>query len=695
MLSVLSCIAVDHEYRFLLFAALVCVVGSFLTLNLYTRVRNNVGARRYLWLFLAGLVGGSTIWTTHFAAMLGYIVPFGRTFEPVLTLVSLVIAIATTGGGLFVSGLSDNRLLTSAGGVIFGLGVASMHYIGMSAYLIPGVINWNIEYVVASIVLGGLLGAATTNLMFDCENRKCITWATMTMVLGIVAMHFTGMTSMTIAPVSGIELPPQAVSDDTMLATVIGVTMVIILTVGSAFLIDQRGMEEAAAKYQYMALHDTLTSLPNRFFLKKKLGASLLKIGDGGGQLCVLAIDLDRFKDVNDLHGHVVGDKLLQKITSGLQETLKDGEFIARVGGDEFVAFKTNFGGEQEALEFASRVQSVILVPFEWEHQKLNIGSSIGISFAPQDGSNAHELISRADLAAYHAKKAGGGRIARYRPAMEEMSKTRASIAMDLKSAIANGELELYYQPQNDTKTRDLKGFEALVRWNHPQRGLIPPSDFIPVAEETGLILDIGEWVLETACRAAASWPQEYSVAVNVSSHQLAQETLPHQVAGVLARTGLLPGRLEIELTESGLIADQDHALKIVLALKALGVSVAMDDFGTGYSSLSTLQNFPFDKIKIDREFVRSLTDNAQSVAIVKSTILLGSSLNIPVLAEGVETEDQLSFLEIEGCQSVQGFLFGRPLQLEKCEELIRQEQGKTLVSLQAPKVQLAGAGRA
>jgi diguanylate cyclase (GGDEF)-like protein len=683
MLSVLSCIAVDHEYRFIAFAAIVCVVGSFLTLSLFSRIRNSAGSRRYLWLLLAGLVGGSTIWTTHFAAMLGYIAPFGRTFEPVLTLLSLVVAIGSTSFSFFVASRSDGWLMTGLGGLLFGLGAASMHYIGMSAYLVPGIIHWDTSFVAASAVLGGLFGAASTLVLAEYGKRTGLWAATAMMVLGIVALHFTGMTGMTIVPLSGMDVPPQAVSDDVMLAAVVGMTMVIIVSVGSAFLIDQRSMEEAATTYRHLALHDPLTGLPNRSFLKKQVEECLDAISGGSSRLAVVAIDLDRFKDINDLHGQMAGDKLLQSIAERLRAELAENEFIARNDGDEFVAVKRIAGGDHQAMEFADRLRRQLDAPFHWDGEAISIASSIGISLAPRDGDDEHDLIARAGLAAHHAKKNGGDRVVFYEAAMEQTSRSRASIAMDLKSAIANGELELYYQPQNDTKTRRLKGFEALVRWNHPKKGLIPPSDFIPVAEETGLILDIGTWVLETACRTAANWPREFTVAVNVSARQLAQETLPHQVAGVLARTGLFPDRLEIELTESGLIADQEHALKIVQALKDLGVSVAMDDFGTGYSSLSTLQNFPFDKIKIDREFVRSLTSNQQAIAIVKSTLLLGSSLNIPVLAEGVETEDQLSFLDAEGCQSVQGFLFGQPLRLEQCEELIREEmQGRLSLPL-------------
>ncbi|MEP2436515.1 MAG: EAL domain-containing protein [Roseibium sp.] len=670
MFLVLSCIAVAHEARFTLLAALVCILGAFLTVNLYSRLRSSQGSKRYLWLFLVALVGGATIWTTHFSAMLGYIVPLGRTFEPTLTLISLGSAILTSGLAFLLASQGKSIFFPLAGGGVFGMGIAVMHYLGMEAYWVTGIIKWDTSFVVWSVVLGAGLGAAALVLAHTGKGISGIAQAASVMILAIVLMHFTGMTAITVVPLSGVSIPAQALSDDVMLAAVVGVTLVIIATVASAFVIDTRNMAEATATYQHLAMHDPLTQLPNRTYLRHQLEEQLLNAQDSS-MLAVLAIDLDRFKDVNDLHGHGAGDAFLAYLGRRLKLQLGEGEFLARIGGDEFVAYKSGVTDETEILPFANRLRSEIAHPFDWQNQLVKIGGSVGISCAPRDGLSADELLTRADLAAYSAKTDGGDRLAFYCKGMEERSRSRASIALDLKSAIQYGELELYYQPQNDTRTRGLNGFEALVRWNHPERGLLSPNEFIPIAEETGLILDIGAWVLEEACSAAAAWPEQYSVAVNVSALQIAQTTLSQQVAAVLARTNLAPARLEIELTESGLIADQAHALEVVLDLKKLGVSVAMDDFGTGYSSLSTLQNFPFDKIKIDREFIMSLTANKQSAAIVKSTILLGTSLQIPVLAEGVETEDQLSFLLQEGCQSVQGYLFGKPLRLEECIALI------------------------
>jgi len=392
---------------------------------------------------------------------------------------------------------------------------------------------------------------------------------------------------------------------------------------------------------------------------------------DDTARVVVLAIDLDRFKDVNDAHGHVAGDADLTEVARRVGAALQEGEFFARIGGDEFVAVKSNVFARAEAIKFADRLLGLVLDPIDWQHRNLSVGCSIGVALFPEHGMTADVLCSRADLAMYRAKSLGQGKICTYEPSMDEMSRTRAELAIDLKRALASDEFELYYQAQNDVFTGEIVGFEALLRWNHPRKGRIAPNDFIPIAEETGLIVDIGDWVLRTACATAASWAGPFRVAVNVAPMQLNHE-LAKRVAETLRETGLAPARLEIELTESGIIADRQHALQVVLALKALGVTVAMDDFGTGYSSLSTLQAFPFDKIKVDKSFIQSVETSAHAAAIIKVTMLLGRSLNIPVLAEGVETERQLEFLREEGCDSVQGYLFGKPMPRDAVSRMVR-----------------------
>jgi diguanylate cyclase (GGDEF)-like protein len=445
---------------------------------------------------------------------------------------------------------------------------------------------------------------------------------------------------------------------------------------GSAYMIDVDATREASDNYQHLALHDPLTGLPNRHNLAKRLSETLANVEDTA-RVALVVLDLDRFKDVNDVHGHAAGDAVLRAIASRISAVLGAGEFLARVGGDEFVALKSDIFARGDALKFCRRLRDLILEPVVWQDLKLSVGCSIGVAMYPEHGDTGDLLSSRADLAMYRAKDLGQGKICTYDKTMDEAVRTRAALAIDLKRAIAGNELELYYQVQNDTQTGEIVGFEALLRWNHPVKGRVSPADFIPIAEETGLIVEIGDWVLRTACADAVGWSRPYRVAVNVAPMQLAQGDLPKRVAQILQESGFPAERLEIELTESGIIADQQHALQVVLALKAIGVTVAMDDFGTGYSSLSTLQNFPFDKIKVDRSFIQSVNSNVHSAAIVKATLLLGKSLNIPVLAEGVETEQHLEFLRDENCASVQGYLFGKPMPLAEVKRMIAREPSR------------------
>lgn len=675
MISVFSCIAFDHDLRFVLMAALVCVGGCLLTSNLVSRLRGTAGARQHLWIFLAGLVGGTTVWTTHFSALLGYEIPFERTFDAKLTLVSLAIAVGTACVGFWITGLRNSAGFVAFGGLVFGLGASLMHYIGMAAYRMPALFSWEENYVVVSVCFAGVLGALATTAGLKFEGRAGIASSSLLMVLAIVSLHFIGMTGLTIVPFRGLEVPAQTISDELMLIGVVGVTAVLLISVAAAFLIDSQGIEEASATFKHIALHDPLTGIPNRLHLRDHLEAHLRHLDHRGSGLAVMAINMNRFKDINDLHGHGAGDMVLRQMAKRLSGMLGAKEFIARVGGDEFVAVKTDVRSEADIQDFCARIRMEVARPFYWQNNRILLSCSIGAALAPDHGRGVEELLIRANLAVETGRSDASRSVVVFSSRMEEATRHRATMAIDLRSAVEAGELELNFQPQNKVSTRELASFEALVRWRHPVHGLISPAEFIPIAEDTGLILEVGRWVLETACAVAAKWPDRYKVAVNVSAFQLAQDTLPLQVATALGNSGLAPHRLEIEITESGVITDQEHALKIVMTLKDLGVSVAMDDFGTGYSSLSTLQSFPFDKIKIDREFVKSLTESPQSAAIVRSTILLGSSLGITVLAEGVETEEQLAFLRQEGCEKVQGYLFGKPVPEEGALALIQQAE--------------------
>ena len=414
------------------------------------------------------------------------------------------------------------------------------------------------------------------------------------------------------------------------------------------------------ARIAHMAMHDGLTGLPNRTRFNIWLDDAIEHAARSDQNLGIGVIDLDRFKDINDTFGHAWGDVVLTELASRISGALGENEIASRLGGDEFGIAKL-YSSESELADFLSRIEGCFARPVEHDKQELDFGASIGVSAFPADGEERETLLNNADLAMYRAKAQLGDTICYYEPSMDENARARRKLANDLRQAIEREELTLLYQPQCFINDGRLSGYEALLRWQHPTSGVISPVEFIPIAEETGQILAIGEWVLREACREASNWPNSHRVAVNLSPIQLVQPELPALVTRILLETGLSPRRLELEITESAIITDKDRALHNLRQIKALGVAIAMDDFGTGYSSLDTLHSFPFDKIKIDKSFLLQSDQNEQARAIIRAVLALGQSLSIPVLAEGVETASHFDLLVNEGCQEAQGYYLGRP----------------------------------
>jgi diguanylate cyclase (GGDEF)-like protein/PAS domain S-box-containing protein len=419
----------------------------------------------------------------------------------------------------------------------------------------------------------------------------------------------------------------------------------------------------------HMAHYDTLTDLPNRAAFNARFAATLNEAAAHGEQFTVLSIDLDRFKETNDVYGHSAGDALLQEVARRLQAAAGEA-FIARIGGDEFTLIITDGEQPAAATTVAKNMIAAFADDFVIDGKRIHIGLSIGGAVYPADGTDAKTLMINADAALYRAKEERRASVLFFQPEMGAQLQERHDLQRDLRLAIDRGELLLHYQPQFRI-TGEPVGFEALARWKCPKRGMVSPGTFIPIAEEYSLIIPLGEWALREACRDAASWPQPLTIAVNVSPIQFHHGDLPSLVHSILLETGLAPGRLELEITEGVLINDFSRAVSILRKLKALGVQIAMDDFGKGYSSLSYLHSFPFDKIKIDRSFISDLEQNRHSMAIVRAVIGLGHSLKIPILAEGVETESQRTFLAREGCDEIQGYLTGRPFPMNNYAELV------------------------
>ena len=432
-----------------------------------------------------------------------------------------------------------------------------------------------------------------------------------------------------------------------------------------------RALASSRAEAHRLSLHDPLTGLPNRAMLAERIAQTLNDVRRQRRPAAMLYLDLDRFKQVNDTLGHACGDALLRGVADRLRANVRTSDIVARLGGDEFAVIQMPISGEDEVRSLAQRLIGAISEPYDLAGHRIMIGASIGVAFAPADTADADELMQMADLALYRAKSDGRGTFCFFERGMDAKLQARRLLEADLRHAVAAGEFELHYQPLVALSSGGISGFEALVRWRHPERGIIPPGEFIPVAEETGLIVPIGAWVLRQACAEAASWPTSVSVAVNVSAVQFRGDHIVAAVFDALAAAGLAPGRLELEITETALLADADATLATLHHLRAFGVRIAMDDFGTGYSSLSYLRSFPFDKIKIDQSFVRDIETSMDCKAIVRAVTGLGENLGIPTTAEGVETVQQLDQLRAEGCDLVQGYYFSRPVPAERVAALL------------------------
>ena len=442
---------------------------------------------------------------------------------------------------------------------------------------------------------------------------------------------------------------------------------------------------EANAKANHLALHDALTELPNRLLFRERLDMALKGAKKNTSRIAVLFLDLDNFKEVNDTMGHGAGDVLLQQLAKRLNHCMRQNETVARLGGDEFAIIQVGVNQPVEAGALSRNLVETIRAPFEIEGQEIHIGVSIGVAI-PEQGDTPEKVLKNADIALYRSKQAGRGTVRFFEAQMDTELQARKALESDLRQAMVKNEFELHYQPVLNLENREIVAVEALIRWRHPVRGLVPPFEFISLCEETGLIISIGEWVLRTACRQALEWPK-IRMAVNLSPVQFRNKELATTIGQILQETGLSPSMLELEITESVLINDASAAVEILNSLKAIGVRIAMDDFGTGYSSLGYLNSFPFDKIKIDRSFISRLSDQDKSFAIVRSVIGLGNSLNMTTTAEGVETIEQANFLLAEGCDQVQGYFFGRPMPASEFNELLRDsnlDQGNLTVTAAA-----------
>lgn len=668
MLAVLSCLAIEHNPWLVLLAASVCIIGCSIALRIYDRALQSRRVQRAGWLFMSAVGAGFTIWSTHFIAMLGFSTPAPVSFDPGLTAFSLIIAVV---GSLIGLGVGAGRRIpgqAALGGALLGLGISAMHYIGMVAYRVSGIIHWDSAYIVGSLVLAVIPSAAAIHVASLPRARWIAPTSIALLVAGIVGLHFTAMTAIGITPLDASLAVNQTEAFEAMALAVAAVGMTILAVGFVSYLIDGQNRYDARERMRHLSAHDGMTGLPNRLSLTRHIGQAVQRANETGGSFAAIAIDIYHFKEINDNHGHATGDEILRELGRRLARIELPDVFFARVGGDEFIAIAhLPPGHAPEGI--VNPLKALFGVPIRFGDLYIPVEASFGVASFPRDAGDGEALLRNAEGAMVRAKAAGAQQVCYYDPGIDEELRQRRALAADLRQAIARNEFQLHYQVQACVETGRIRGFEALLRWRHPVRGFVPPMVFIPLAEAEGMISEIGRWVMRQACREACNWPSSQTVAVNLSPIEIVSPELPGVVAAILAETGLAPGRLEVELTESAIIRDTRRCLEVIQLLKSLGVQVALDDFGTGYSSLSLLRTFPFDRIKLDRSFVVEVESSREAMGIVKAVLALGDVLGVAVLAEGIETETQFTALGRAALKEAQGYLLGRPVPPEKLPE--------------------------
>jgi diguanylate cyclase (GGDEF)-like protein len=668
-MRVVTCLIQEQNWSTLLLSALMCLVGSAVSIFLFRRTMAESGSSRLHWCFLSAVTAAATTWATHFIAMLGYKGAVPLEFDGPLTIASAMIAVFGIGAGLLM-GTARPRLLASfLGGGTIGLSISAMHYVGMFAYRVEGLVQWLPGYVVASVLVTAAVSMALIHQLRQNRPRTHLV-ACGLLMLAIFALHFTGMAAFSVTPVERMAVQ----SGDTFIAIAVAVAVVALLIVGmgvSTYLVERRMRSESREQLTHIAMHDTLTGLANRHSFSGALDSECRKLERYGRPFALLMVDLDRFKPINDTLGHPSGDVVLQKVAGRLRHAVRAGDLVARIGGDEFAIIAFGLDEPAQAEQLALRIVEILSRPFIIDGNVAELGGSVGVVLAPSHGSESAQLIQHADVALYSAKRAGKDRHCLFETEMMDAMQRRRFLEVDLRRASMREEFKVVYQPVIDAKTGAITGAEALLRWHCPRRGNVSPVEFIPIAEDLGLVSRIGAGVLQQACEDAMTWPHALDVAVNVSPVQLLDPRLLQIVAQALRESGLQPQRLELEITETALLGDDEAALRTLNHLRDLGVGISLDDFGTGYSSLSYLHRFPISRIKIDRSFVQKLPADVGSASIVRAIAQLGESLDMKVTAEGIETAEQLAFVAAHGCDHVQGFLISQPVPAAEFKALV------------------------
>ena len=680
-----------YDPLLVLASLLIATLASFVAMDLARRVRSEEPQVALAWLVGGSVAMGSGIWSMHFIGMMAFTLPIALGYTLGLTVLSWLAAVASAGLALAITrhdALGLPRL--AAGALAIGGGICVMHYAGMAAIpLAPGIV-WDPGLVAASAAVAVLASAAALGI-FHWLRRPAVrgrmlvqSGAALLMGLAICGMHYTGMAAAGF-PAGAVCLSTDALATQSLGGAVVLASAGLLAVTLFTSMLDGRlrrrsarlaaslqaanaKLKTANAELRTLAFRDPLTELPNRLLFEDRLAHAVAACDARGpdSRLAVLFVDLDGFKPVNDSLGHAQGDLVLREAAARLRGVAAAGDMAARVGGDEFVLLRPHTTGPDDCVALALRIVERLGAPFHIGGRTFSLSASVGIVVYPDDGA-AEKLLAHADAAMYAAKQAGGGSWALFEPHMDAGALDQLSLQNDLRCAIEAGQaqLQLHYQPKIDAQSGDITGVEALLRWQHPQRGAISPVVFIPLAERFGLISALGDWVIEEACRqmaawAAAGWPRR--VAVNLSVHQLRQGDLPQRVEAALLRHGIAPSDLLCEVTESAAMDDVRQCRQAFDELLRIGVFLAIDDFGTEYSSLSHLRRLPARQLKIDRSFVRELETSADDRAIVQAILAMAHALGLRVVAEGVETEGQRRILVALGCDELQGYLFARPM---------------------------------
>jgi len=675
----------SYSFSLVLISLCVAILASYTALDLTGRIATAKGRAVYLWMGGGALAMGIGVWSMHFIGMLAFSLPIDLGYDIGLTALSLLIAVLSSGFALWlVSQPSLPFLQLGFGALFMGAGISCMHYTGMAAMrMLPG-IDYDPTLFGASLAIAVGASAAALWIAFRLRQhtpyvRQIRGLAAMLMGLAIVGMHYTGMAAANFPAGSFCGALGGGLQGDGLVYLVLITTLAVLAVALLTSVLDARleartaelarSLTLANQELTQLALHDTLTGLPNRTLLSDRIEQAIGKVAEQGGCFALMFIDLDGFKPVNDAFGHHVGDLLLKAVAARLRGHLHSQDTLARIGGDEFVLL-VELQEPDDAMDVAVKQVNLVSRPYRVAEHDLQLTASLGIVLYPGNGEDQLELLRNADAAMYHAKSAGKNGYSFFDVSMNSNARQQLQLLQDLRMALEQRQFRLHYQPKFDAQACQPIGAEALLRWEHPQHGLLLPDRFIGLAEKTGLIIPIGEWVLDEACRQMRQWLEQghgdWRMAVNLSALQFCHAGLVDSVARALRENGLPANHLTLEITETTAMHDADASLTVLQRLSDMGVDLSIDDFGTGYSSLMYLKRLPANELKIDRGFVRDLEQDSDDAAIVSAIVALGQALGLRIVAEGVETDGQQDFLTRLGCDSLQGYLLGQPVPAEQ-----------------------------